>query len=260
MAVSTDSTTRLGCGRDIDDVWASIDQPPSPHERTCPFCQQARASLSRLARVIDAQRRADAASPDQQPGPQVLTRVMEIARAEIRRGRRLPLDEPADDGAVSDLSVSEQTVAAVVRRAGDTVPGVEVRRCRVELGDPRVSPVGPDEGAGPHDDSAPVGTGSEPVGTGSAPVGTGSGPVVTGSEPVETESVPDGTDLEDVPASYRATRPARLSIALQISVSATVAIPVAGQLIRQAVRRAVSEEVGMNVVIVDIDVRDIHDA
>ncbi len=222
MAVSTDSTTRLGCGRDIDEVWASIEEPPSPHERQCPYCQQARASLGRLAQAIDARRRADDADPDQQPGPQVLTRVMEIARAEIRRGRRLPLDEPVGEGAVSDLSVSEQTVAAVVRRAGDGVPGVEVRRCRVELGHLGPTVPGPDD--------------ADPA----------------------TEAALD--DAVDAPESYRTSRPARLSVSVQISVSATVAIPVVGELIRQAVRRAVFEEVGMNVVIVDIDVRDVHDA
>lgn len=219
MAVSTDSTTRLGCGRDIDDVWASIDQDPSPHERQCPYCQQARASLGRLSQAIAAQRRADSADPDLQPDPQVLGRVMEIARAEIRRGRRLPLDEPVADGTVSDLSVSEQTVAAVVRRAGDAVAGVEVRRCRVELGDPRKG-------------------GGEPASE-------------TGAEPAPSVEVPE---------SYRTTRPARVTVAVQISVSATVAIPEISERIRESVGRAVSEEVGMNVVIVDIDVRDVHDA
>lgn len=223
MAVSTDSTTRLGCGRDIDEVWASIDRPPSPHERQCPYCQQARASLGRLSQAIDAQRRADSTDPDLQPGPQVLSRVMEIARAEIRRGRRLPLDEPVADGSVSDLSVSEQTVAAVVRRAGDAVPGVEVRRCRVELGD-RIE--------------------LDDRGTGADEQASGTGAY----EPV------------DVPESYRTTRPARVTVSVQISVSATVAIPDVSEQIRESVRSAVAEEVGMNVVIVDIDVRDVHDA
>ena len=247
MAVSTDSTNRLGCGRDIDDVWATIDRPPSAHERQCPYCQEARASLGRLNRVIDAQRRADAAQPDLQPGPQVLSRVMEIARAEVRRGRRLPLDEPVADGTVSDLSVSEQTVAAVVRRAGDAVPGVEVRRCRVELGDPRAlsdqRAESTDQWAGSTsspDHPYPDDRSREDPGPGDG----GSG----------------AADLVDVPESYRTTRPSRVAVFLQISVSVAVAIPVVSELIRQAVRRAVFEEVGMNVVTVDIDVRDVHDA
>lgn len=43
-------------------------------------------------------------------------------------------------------------------------------------------------------------------------------------------------------------------------MSASVAIPEAGREIRRAVREAVTREVGMHVVSVDIDVRDIHDA
>ncbi len=240
MAVSTDSTTRLGCGRDIDEVWASIDRPASAHEQQCVFCQEARASLARLAQVTAAQRRADADDPDLLPGPQVLTRVMEIARAEIRRGRRLPLDEQLDDGTVSDLTVSEQTVAAVVRRAGDTVDGVQIRRCRVELDRPhRADPVPADQ-VDPHRLDP---EGSDPG----------------GPDPERPDSGP-ATEEADVPDSYRRSRPARIAVFLQISVSAAVAIPAVGQQVRQAVRRAVAEEVGMHVATIDIDVRDIHDA
>lgn len=259
MAVSTDSTNRLGCGRDIDDVWATIDRPPSAHERQCPYCQEARASLGRLNRVIDAQRRADAAQPDLQPGPQVLSRVMEIARAEVRRGRRLPLDEPVADGTVSDLSVSEQTVAAAVRRAGDAVPGVEVRRCRVELGDPRALSDQRAESTDQWAGSTEQGESTERAG--STPSSDHPYPDDPSREdPGPGEERSGAADLVDVPESYRTTRPSRVAVFLQISVSVAVAIPVVSELIRQAVRRAVFEEVGMNVVTVDIDVRDVHDA
>ena len=181
------------------------------------------------------------------------------ARAEVRRGRRLPLDEPVADGTVSDLSVSEQTVAAAVRRAGDAVPGVEVRRCRVELGDPRALSDQWAESTDQWAGSTEQGESTERAG--STPSSDHPYPDDPSREdPGPGEERSGAADLVDVPESYRTTRPSRVAVFLQISVSVAVAIPVVSELIRRAVRRAVFEEVGMNVVTVDIDVRDVHDA
>ncbi|GAA3624464.1 hypothetical protein [Microlunatus ginsengisoli] len=127
MAVRNPSQ-QLGCGRDMDDVWASLDRPPDGHELGCPECRAARASLVELAEATAQLGRSDDA--DLQAGPQVVDRILDIARSEVRRGRRLPLVEPVGDEP-SSLSVAEQAVATIVRRVGDLTPGVQVRRCTV---------------------------------------------------------------------------------------------------------------------------------
>ncbi|WP_182561519.1 Asp23/Gls24 family envelope stress response protein [Microlunatus kandeliicorticis] len=220
MAVST--STRLGCGRDIDDVWAGVDRPPDAHERTCPDCRAARASLSQLAEVTAEQRRRDVEDPELQPSPQVLERIMDIARAEVRHGRRLPLDEPEPHRPTADLTVSEQALASVVRSAGDTVRGVEVRRVRIEL--PRRRPW-------------------------------------VASDAVADDSVaPDGTGLTtSTPGPDPEPRPARVALLLQISVAASASIPAVTSELRQVVREAVENEVGMDPVKIDISVQDLHD-
>lgn len=138
MAVS--SSTRLGCGRDIDEVWANIERPPTPHEQTCPFCSAARENLHELERATVAMRSADDEDPALQVGPQVIARILEVARSEARRSRRLPLSKPRPGQVSDELTVSEQAVAAVVRRTGDRHGGLQVRRCSIELVPPR--PVG----------------------------------------------------------------------------------------------------------------------
>lgn len=139
MALATTST-QLGCGRDVDEVWNHLDRAPDAHERTCPYCQAARADLAGLAEATRAMRDDEDQNPDRQPGPHVLDRILSVARAEVRRGRRLPLDQPTDAD-TSPNTVSEQTVTAVVRRAGDLNRQVQVRRCTVTtyLGDTATS-------------------------------------------------------------------------------------------------------------------------
>ncbi len=132
MAV-TDSDTRLECGREIDEVWAGIQHPPITHEQHCPHCRDARARMLPLARITSEQRDADQHDPDLQPAPELLSGVLGIARAEVRRGRRLPLDDLDHPAAIPTLTISEQTVAALARRAADGVAGVQVRRAQVTL-------------------------------------------------------------------------------------------------------------------------------
>ena len=136
MAVS--SSTRLGCGRDIDEVWAGVDRPATPHEQKCPFCSAARESMRELGRATAELRTQDEEDPDLQAGPQVIARILDIARSEARRSRRLPLSKPRRGQVVDELTVSEQAVAAVVRRTGDRYGGVQVRRCSIELVDTTV--------------------------------------------------------------------------------------------------------------------------
>jgi hypothetical protein len=210
MAVS--SSTQLGCGRDIDDVWATIDQPPSAHERTCPFCGPARASLKELERATAELRAADDEDPALQAGPQVVDRILQVARSEARRSRRLPLSKPSPGQVTADLTVSEQALAAVVRRTGDAHGGLQVRRCSVELvDDPAASAAGAMMHATPEDAEA------------------------TG-EPVASD----------------------VRVSLRVSIGPEVSIPLLSSELRRAVMTVVSEEVGLNVVGVDIVVEDVH--
>lgn len=128
MAV-TESLDRLGCGTAIDEIWESIDQPPNEHQAGCPQCQAARASLQQLVEMTQDLRSQDVEAPSERPSDRVKLAVMRVAKAEVRRGRRLTVVEDSDGG----IEISEQTLAAVVRFACDTVPGVHARRCQVML-------------------------------------------------------------------------------------------------------------------------------
>ena len=132
MAVN-DNPSRLGCGRLVDDVWERLDRPPDAHERSCPFCTDARADLQRLALATRQLIETDAHDAGLQIGPQVKTAIMTIARSEVRRARRIPLEPPPAGEVEAPLSISEQAVVALVRAAADEIPGVRARRCNVEI-------------------------------------------------------------------------------------------------------------------------------
>ena len=123
--------TRLSCGRSIDDVWSHVGGPPDEHERSCPYCLEARARLLRLSDATTDLRTAEADDPDLQPQPDFASSVMSLVRAEVRRGQAFPLDVDEDPG----LTISEQAVVSLAWAAADTVPGVLARRCRVRLVD-----------------------------------------------------------------------------------------------------------------------------
>lgn len=131
--MAVDDQPRLGCGRLIDEVWDHIDQPPTAHEATCSFCSDARAGLGRLSVATAELKSSDAANAELQIGSAVKAAIMRIARAEVRRARRLPLEQPPADQIAAALTVSEQAVAAVVRGAADAVAGVRARRCTIDI-------------------------------------------------------------------------------------------------------------------------------
>ena len=124
---------RLGCGRSIDDVWARVDLPPDPHEQTCPDCQAARHDLSDLATATRGIVAADKADPALRLDSGAITGILEIARAEVRRGRRIPMEQPRAGAAGDELTVSEQTLANLIRRTSDEIDGLEARRSAVAL-------------------------------------------------------------------------------------------------------------------------------
>lgn len=121
---------RLGCGRTVAQVWERIDLPPDAHEAGCPDCTDARRSLRKLAAASQELRTTDQQDGRLQAPDAVLGRVLDVARAEVRRGRTLPLRQPEPETEPT-LTVSEQTVASLVRRVADGDPSVEARRCTV---------------------------------------------------------------------------------------------------------------------------------
>lgn len=124
-----DETPRLGCGRRIDDLWEAIDTAPDYHERHCPDCQQARVALYNLASVTEAMRAQEQSHAGLQPSGRVKEAIMMVARAEIRRGKRIPLRATQ----AGTITISEQALAALVRFSADTMTGVRARRCSIEL-------------------------------------------------------------------------------------------------------------------------------
>ncbi|CAM3130698.1 hypothetical protein PSET11_00239 [Arthrobacter ulcerisalmonis] len=118
---------RLGCGRDLDEFWAAIDEPPTAHEWSCPDCQSARNALYHLASVTESMRERDRTEPSLQPGNRVREAVMMVARAEIRRGRKTPLKKTP----LGRIDISEQALTALIRFAASTLPGVRARRCSI---------------------------------------------------------------------------------------------------------------------------------
>lgn len=146
-----DGSTQLGCGREIDDVWANIDHPPDDHEADCPDCQAARANLADLNTAAREMLAGDVADPQLHTDPDVLDNIVAIARAQIRRGRAIPFRQPKAGAPNGELAVSEQAVATVVRRASDLVAGVEARRCRIDIesSTPADADSGPDPAPGP---------------------------------------------------------------------------------------------------------------
>lgn len=148
----TDSN-RLGCGREVDDLWARIGREPDGHEADCPYCQSARQDLSELASATTALTESDATDDLLVSRPGALAAVMTIVRTEVRRGRTLPLvtPSPTDRG---ELTISEQAVASIVRDACDGFADLEGRRCRVIVADEQIrspsAPSAPSASPGPN--------------------------------------------------------------------------------------------------------------
>ncbi len=117
---------QLPCGRDVETVWDRLDEVDAgradEHELDCRHCGAARDSL-RMLRTVTGLLIVD----DDAPSPGLTSRIMSAVRAEARRGDLVALPS-AEPGAAR---VSEQAIAAVLRFAADSVPGVRSRRCRV---------------------------------------------------------------------------------------------------------------------------------
>lgn len=135
---------RLGCGRSIDRIWATIDRPPAAHEEHCPHCRSARTRLQRLSEATRLLRESDLHNPALEPRPWIRNAIMDVAREEVRGGRRLLL-RSADNGTTE---ISEQALSSLIRFAAAAIPGVHPRRCRIEIHSAAASPAAEDHPPG----------------------------------------------------------------------------------------------------------------
>lgn len=140
--MALDDHSVLGCGRTIEQVWANIEHPPTAHEAGCEHCTAARDSLHTLQQMTAQSRAAEQHAdqdPDEElhPSARVRANVIAIARAEVRRARRIPV-VTTEHG---PILISEQTLLALIRAAIDSVPGMRARR--LQLSHPSVHTNGP---------------------------------------------------------------------------------------------------------------------
>ncbi|MGW1884536.1 hypothetical protein [Streptomyces sp. NPDC001970] len=128
MAMSDAQGYMLPCGRSVDTVWERLDPMDTgvadAHELTCEYCSAARQCLVILQEVTGR-----LASEETGPPLGLTGRIMSAVRAEVRRHHMLALPTPEPGG----VHISEQAVAAVLRRAADSVDGVRARRCRITV-------------------------------------------------------------------------------------------------------------------------------
>lgn len=128
---------RLGCGRALDRVWEGLGHPPDEHERSCRDCQAARARLMPLFRATAQQLSQEDDDDGLVPRSEVRQTILQAARAEIRRTRRLPLTQPAEN---ARLYVSDLAVTATVRRTADEMTDVHAGRVQVTAVAPAAGP------------------------------------------------------------------------------------------------------------------------
>ena len=127
-------------GHTIDELADYLDagmEPIDPTIDDSPACQNALAAIVRLRHAslgsLDEAARAEAPADESWVGG-----VLANISIEVRAGRDIPLRAVAS---TEHPVMTEGAVRSLVRRAGDTVPGVVVSRCRLdgdvtELGTP----------------------------------------------------------------------------------------------------------------------------
>ena len=149
--MALDDIPRLGCGRSIDRLWATINRPPTAHEESCEQCQTARTQLQRLREATRSLSESDLQNPALKPRPGIKNAIMDVARAEVRRGSRILL-RSAENGITE---ISEQALSSVIRFAAAAIPGVHSRRCRIEIRSAAHSLAGEDHPFGTTGNAAP---------------------------------------------------------------------------------------------------------
>jgi len=115
-------------GHTIEELADYLDAgrtPADPSIDSSPGCQTALAALQRLrtvsAGLLDAE-----ASTEPEPDENWIGGILRNISREAHAGRSIPLPHPDPAAA---LAITEGSVRAVIRAAGDTVAGVLVGRC-----------------------------------------------------------------------------------------------------------------------------------
>jgi hypothetical protein len=112
----------LPCGRLVESIFDDVEAGRTDdHTLACAHCTTARRGVENLATATHA-----LAEDPTEPPAGLVERIMQVARLELRRGESLPL--PSTHG---PADVSEHAVAAVLRYAADSVPGVRACSCRI---------------------------------------------------------------------------------------------------------------------------------
>ena len=104
--------------------WLSLTEVSGPF-LSLPVLRSTWPTLDALDRATKALREQE------QPSTQnLIVRVMDIVRDEVRLGPMLPLNDPT-----RSLQIAEHAAATVLRRAADAVPGVTAASCRLTRAD-----------------------------------------------------------------------------------------------------------------------------
>ena len=117
----------LDCGRSVDELEDYLDagEPRDAHIDHCPECQQALDSLKRMRRVTAELIHTDAAHAPEEVVEGWLKGLVGQLALEVRAGRQIPLQH---EDCRARLSITEGAVRALIRDAGDRVPGIVVGR------------------------------------------------------------------------------------------------------------------------------------
>jgi uncharacterized alkaline shock family protein YloU len=121
----------LDCGRSVDELEDYLDagEPRDVHIDQCPECQQALDSLKRMRRVTAELVQNDADHAPEEVVEGWLKGLVGQLALEVRAGRQIPLHH---DNERARLSITEGAVRALIRDAGDRVPGIVVGRSSFE--------------------------------------------------------------------------------------------------------------------------------
>jgi uncharacterized alkaline shock family protein YloU len=120
-------------GHTIEELADYLDAgrtPADPSIDSSPGCQTALAALQRL-RTVTADLLDAEASSEPEPDENWIGGILRTISREAHAGRSIPIPHPDPAAA---LAITEGSVRAVIRAAGDTVDGVLVGRCTL-IGD-----------------------------------------------------------------------------------------------------------------------------
>lgn len=123
----------LECGKTLEELSLYLDAGRLPYDPTVETCPECLNALDMLSRAGDLSRRliADDAVQLRPDGEGWFEEVLASIRFDLRPGRSIPIAHP--DPRV-ELTVTEVAVKALIRSAGDTVPGAMIGRTSI-IGD-----------------------------------------------------------------------------------------------------------------------------